>query len=363
MDHRPVVHRQQGHRDQPPRPKPQAALQPGLHQVHLAVAAKAGGAHRHRLDHGAETADAGALRVDLGQAVAQQRHVRCGAADVADQRILRARQPARPHDAGGGAGQDGLDRPFPHHRGRDQRPVAAHHHQRRVDAHGLQMAFAGRNQAVDHSDQPGVQHRRQRPLRAVQLGRKLVAAGDGAAGHAADHLARGDFMGGVAGGKAGGNGKAHHLRPQFGHLRLKRGQVQRRGLGARVGVAAVQKDDRVTLQRLGQAAALHVAGVEADEDQRDAAALPLDQRIGGQRGGQRHQVDVRRPHPRRRQRRIHRAADAHRQVGPRGQGLRLAQDAVRGLVQDHGIRIGAARVHAQKEGHSVPPFCHSRCET
>ena len=53
-------------------------------QMHLAVAAQPRGAHRHRLDHGAEAADPRALRVDLGQAAAQQRHIRRRAADVAD---------------------------------------------------------------------------------------------------------------------------------------------------------------------------------------------------------------------------------------------------------------------------------------
>ena len=87
VHHRSVVDREKRHRHQPPRPKAQATEQAVGFQMHFAVATKAGGAHRHRLDHGAKAANAGASRINLGQAAAQQRHIGGGAANVADQRI------------------------------------------------------------------------------------------------------------------------------------------------------------------------------------------------------------------------------------------------------------------------------------
>ena len=93
----------------------------------------------------------------------------------------------------------------------------------------------------------------------------------------------------IAGAKARGHGKTHDLIAQFRHLALQRGQIQRRRLGPGMGMAAIGKDDRIALQRLGQTAALQIAGVKADEDQCNAPTLPLDQGIGGKGRGQRHQ--------------------------------------------------------------------------
>ena len=134
--------------------------------------------------------------------------VRGGAADVADQRVTLAGQPACPGDRCGGTGKDRLDRPLAGQPRRNQRPVAAHHHQRRVDAERGHMPLAGADQPVDHPDQARVQERGQRPTRAVQAGRQFVRTGHRQARDAADRIARGVFMGGVAGGKGGGDGKA-----------------------------------------------------------------------------------------------------------------------------------------------------------
>jgi hypothetical protein len=48
---------------------------------------------------------------------------------------------------------------------------------------------------------------------------------------------------------------------------------------------------------------------------------------------------------------IHRAANAQRKVLARGQRLGLADDGIRRLIDNHGIRIGAAGINTEKIGH------------
>lgn len=70
--------------------------------MNLTVAAKTPCPHRHRFDHGANLPTR-APGINLGQATPKKRHIGRRAADVGNQRILHAGQPARAHDTGGGA--------------------------------------------------------------------------------------------------------------------------------------------------------------------------------------------------------------------------------------------------------------------
>ena len=119
--------------------------------------------------------------------------------------------------------------------GRDQRAVAAHHHQRRGDAARVQKAFGGGDQPVDHRDQPGVEQRGQRAARAAELGRQLVAGGDRQAGLLADQVAGGDLVGRVAGGEIGADGEARDRAAELGQRRFERrtGRARRRCRGRR----------------------------------------------------------------------------------------------------------------------------------
>ena len=355
--HRTMRHRQQGHRDQPAWPQSQAALQPLGDHMHFAVAAQTGGAHRHRLDHGTKAANPRAFGVNLGQAIAQQGDVGGGAADVGHQCIARTRQPARADNTGGRAGQDRLDRSFAHHCRRDQRAVATHHHQRCRDAHLRQMTFAGRDQPVDHPDQPRIQHRGQRPFRSVQLRRKLVRAGHRPPGHATDQRARRQFMRRVAGGKPRRHGEPHHLRPQFGDGCFQCDHIQCCDFGPGMAVSARHHLHRIALQRFGQPAALQIARVKADENQCDPAALALDQGVGGQSRRQRHQRDIASSNPSPGQSRIHRPPDTKRQIAARGQRFCAADHPVGSLVHNHRIGVCAPGIDTQKIRHSVPPTC------
>ena len=216
------------------------------------------------------------------------------------------------------------------------------------------MTLAGGDQPVDHADQPGVQHCRQRPFRPVELRGEFVRTGHGPPGHPADQGAGRHLVGRIAGGKAGCHGKAHHLIRQTRHGSFQRVQIQRAGFLPGMAMPPGQPDHRIAAQRLGQTAPVQIAVIEADEDQRNPAALAFDQRIGGQRGGQRHQPHLARGHPGPGQRRIHRSPDSQCQVAPRGQRLGRADHPIRRLVHDHRIGIGAARVHAQKIRHITP---------
>ena len=354
MHHGRMVHGQQRDGDQTARAKAQAPVQTLGPQMHLAVAAQPGGAHGHRFDHRAVGANARALRIDLGQAAAQQGDIGGRATDIRHQRIGFARQPARAHNAGGRAGQDRLNGALAHHRCRNQRAIAAHHHQGRINADHCQMTLAGGDQPVDHADQPGVQHRRQRPFRPVELRGKFVRTGHGPPGHPADQGAGRHLVGRIAGGKAGCHGKAHHLIRQTRHGSFQRLQIQRAGFLPGMAMPTGQPDHRIAAQRLGQTAPVQIAVIEADEDQRNPAALAFDQRIGGQRGGQRHQPHLARRNPGPGQRRIHRTPDAQRQIAARGQRLGRADHPVCRLVHDHRIGIGAACVNTQKIRHSAP---------
>jgi hypothetical protein len=117
-----------------------------------------------------------------------------------------------------------------------------------------------------------------------------MAAGDGPASHPADQITHRDFMGGIAGGKAG----MPRQSPSPAGRQTCDGGLQRQPgpagrFPARMAMPARKPDHRITLQRLGQTAPVQIIVIKADEDQRNAATLPLDQGIGGQGGGQRHQ--------------------------------------------------------------------------
>ena len=132
--------------------------------------------------------------------------------------------------------------------GRDQRAVAAHHHQRGGDAARFQKPFGRRDQPVDHRDQPRVEQRRQRAARAAELGRQFVAGGDRQAGLLADQVARGEFVRRVAGGEIGADGKARDAGGKLRQCRLERGKVERLRLAVHV-VAAGREDHRVAAER------------------------------------------------------------------------------------------------------------------
>ena len=141
----------------------------------------------------------------------------------------------------------------------------------------------------------------------------------------------------------------------FRQRRAQPGHIQRRGLGPGMGVPARQHNRRIAAQGLLQPLAAYVAFGKSDENQRDAPPLPLDQCIGGQRCGQGHHRDGRTRHTGVPQHRIHRIADAHRQVALGGQRLGGRDDA-RVILDQHRIGIGSARIDTQQNRHELSVF-------
>ena len=232
-----MVHRRQRNRHDPARPKAQPAIEPFDH-MHRTVATKARGAHRHRLDHGAERPHPRALWVDLGAAILQQANIRRRAADIADQRGRLLRQPLCPRDGCRRAAQDRFNRLFAGHVGRDQRPVTPHDHQTRGDPQSRQMPLTGRNQPVDHSDKPRIQHRRQRAFRTAQGLAQIMRTAHRFASDSADHVTRGNLMRRIACGETGGHGETGDPRRQIGERLLQCVSTERHSLCPGMGMTA-----------------------------------------------------------------------------------------------------------------------------
>ena len=94
-------------------------------------------------------------------------------------------------------------------------------------------------------------------------------------------------MRGVARGELAGDSKTADLFTLLGQKGDQRGFVQRGTLCACVVMTTAKDQIRVTVQRPCQPVRFKIPFLEADIDQRDAPALPFDQRIGCQRGRQR----------------------------------------------------------------------------
>ncbi len=244
--------------------------------------------------------------------------------------------------------QDRLDRPGAGECRRDKCAVAAHHHQRGGDAAPFQESFGGGDQPVDHADEAGVEQRRQCAARPAEPGRQFVAGRHRQAGRLADQVAGGDLVSRVADGEIGADGEGRDGAAEFRQGRLERGQVERRGVAVDV-VAAGAEHDRVAAERRLQPVAVEVGLGEADHHQRHAAALPLDQRVGGKRGGHRHQLDGGRLDLGRPEDGVGGAGDADGQVVAGGQRLGLGQKRAARLRPgrpQHGVGEGAAGVDA-----------------
>ena len=287
MDHLGCLCRDERNGQDPLGSQRHPPMQAFCQEMHLAVAPQTSGAHGNGLYHRAVAADAGPCGVDRGPAIAQQGYIGGGAANVADQRTGSTGHPPRPHDRGRRPAEDRFNRPFPCLRGRDQRPVPPHHHQRGRDANVGQHILGPPDQPVDHPDQPRVQHRCQRPFRPVELGRQLMRGRHGPPRHLRHQGGDALFMDGVARGELAGDGKTADLFTLLGQKGDQRGFVQRGTLCACVVMPPAKDQIGVTVQRPCQPVRLKIPLLEADIDQRDAPALPFDQRIGCQRGRQR----------------------------------------------------------------------------
>ena len=101
---RAVLGRGERQRHQPARAKQNAGVDRAIFERNFRIAAEAPGAHRHRLDHGAEPADGRAFGIKARQAAIHDRDVGRRAADIRDDGVVEAGQVAGADEAGGRAG-------------------------------------------------------------------------------------------------------------------------------------------------------------------------------------------------------------------------------------------------------------------
>ena len=193
---------------------------------HLAVAPEPDGAHRHRFHHGAKSTHRGAVGVNPGPAIDEQRVVGRRAPDVGDERVALAGQVRRADQAGGGTGEDRLHRLQSRDLRADQRPVAAHHHHRGGNTQCAERAIGRVQQALDGRHEAGVEHARHRPSRTVEPARKLVAARYRQPGPFAQAIADRDLVLRIAHREHAGHRERGHGVFEAGDRTVQRGEVQ-----------------------------------------------------------------------------------------------------------------------------------------
>src|SRR5262245_47789131 len=86
-----------------------------------------------------------------------------------------------------------------------------------------------------------------------------------------------------------GDGEGRHVRRMRQDGALSRLEIERLLFVAERAVAAADELDRIGPDGTPKTGALQLARLVAEQQQADGTSLPLDDRIGGQRGGKRHQ--------------------------------------------------------------------------
>ena len=202
--------RHEADRHQATGPKGYTAFKALIPDMHLTVAAKTKGAHRDRLDHRAPGAYLCTRRVNRGPTIAQNGDIGGRAANIRYKRMIRSRHPARADNARRWSAQDCLNRAFAGLIGRNKRTIAAHHHQRCLDAKIAKLALGLVDKSRNHPDQPRIQKRRQRPFRPIQARGKVMRTRHRPPGHLTNDRGCGKLVRRVAGRKLRCNSKGRN---------------------------------------------------------------------------------------------------------------------------------------------------------
>ena len=318
---------------------------------HLTVAPEPDGAHRHRFHHRAKPAHGGAAGVDPGPAVGQQRIVGRRASDVGHERVALAGQVRCADQACRGSGENRLDRLQSRDLRPDQRSVAAHHHHWSGNAQDLERAVRGLQQALDDRHEPGVQHAGHGPARPVEPARQLVPARHRPAGALAQTVAHRVLVLRIAHREHAGHRKRVDGTFDIGDRPIQSREVQRLACAPRRIMATANPHARIATQRTGDSGPRCGSVVEADEHQPDPSALPFDERVGGQRRRQRDERDRGGFDTRVVEHHLGGAADADRQIMPRGERLRRRDDLPGLLVEQNRVGVRAAGIDSEQDGH------------
>ena len=254
-------------------------------RVHFAVAAKSMGLHVYGAYQCAIAADGRTGVVQRGPAIPDQRNVRGGAANIADDKVVVTAQEACANDAGCWSGQNGLNRLFHDTAGAGNRPVPAHDHDARVDTVMLHCGLHRPLQCHDQADYARVECSRERTSRAVQCIGQLAGCGDRAASMRTNKFFDALLVCWIAHGVV----RRHRERLGGSDRAIQRSQqctfIQRGLLFSCMAVPAVQAEDMGTRQSLRDLCALCHSIVEANQDGGYGRAMSLDQRVGRERGG------------------------------------------------------------------------------
>ena len=140
-----------------------------------------------------------------------------------------------------------------------------------------------------------------------------------------------------------------------GDRSVERGKVQWLALVSGRVVATGDPNAGIATQRAGDAGTGRRRFVEADEHEPDPPALALDERVGGQRRGERDERDGTRVDPRTRQHRLRGTVDADCEIVSRGERLRARDDLSRPLVEQHRVGIRTSGVDAEQDWHGCAP--------
>ncbi len=140
-----------------------------LLQPHFAVAAQAESMDADGFDHRTESADRRAIAIQHRPPAGEECDVAGGPAHVGDEDIALAGEIVGADNAGGRAGEDGLDRAF-HGDGRfDEGSVALDHHQGRPDAAFRQQGQNRAHELLQLGDEAGVEGAGQGPSGRIEL--------------------------------------------------------------------------------------------------------------------------------------------------------------------------------------------------
>jgi hypothetical protein len=217
----------QAQRHQPPRPQDQAGFKTGLPGPNFGISAQTESVHGHGFDHGAVAANRCAFGVQPRPAILKHGDIGGGTANVGNHSIGQPGEMAGANKACRRAGQNGFDWPQQRLLGSNQGAVAAHDHQRRIDAALFEIAAGGIDQPRHHGDQPGVEQSGQGPARAAKPGRQVVAAGDRQCGAGANQIPCCDFMGRIAHREISGDRHCRDLLRQRRQPLFQQGQIER----------------------------------------------------------------------------------------------------------------------------------------
>ena len=230
-----------------------------------------------------------------------------------------------------------------------QRAVAFDYHQRCVDRLVRHHARQCLDQVANLRRETGVERRRERAPRSIELRAQLMRAGHGLRRQLANQLARAQFMRRIAHRKIRRDGERLDARLVCRDGARDCGFVERRRLLPGRAVAALDAYDQAAAARALQPGALDHRIVEADQQRAHRTEAILDDGVGGERGRHGDQADVlpARVRGQQREHRANRLTDAERQIPRRGQRLGARDDAA--LGEQHRIGEGSARVEAKPE--------------